>query len=608
MKDFTLNPDLKLGTVFETNGTSIKVALSRNLKELSQSHNGTVYSVGQIGSLIKLHIGRTILFAMVRMLRLQTDEEQAAQDTIDTFDRRVLEADLFGEARWVGSKSQLSFDRGVRTYPLPMQPVFLVTAAESRELYTAIEKNRSLAINNLISFGSYVGAVDVPCHADMDKFFGQHCAVLGSTGSGKSTAVAAVLHSVLDHKPTEDGACSPRIIIIDPHGEYGSAFGDRCTVFRSFDDGDGDDGTLVKLPYWLMSSDEFRQLIIGKTEFEATSQANVVYKALSHARMRAADLVVAADDAARFETANHPDLPMPISDAKEAAIASFNRDRPLPFSLAEFEAHITECQAKRYVGGNWVPVTDSEFQKSFASIIDKLRVLRTDSRIAFLMREHVEEGPNLDAVLAQFLAKIDAKPNEHIRILDISGLPNEVAGPLTAALARLLFSYKLHQSRDERERDPILLVCEEAHRYVPNRGEAQYTAAQESIRRIAREGRKYGIGLMLVSQRPADIESTVLSQCNSWLVLRLTNGADQEHVARFLPDTLSGLIKLLPSLPRREALFVGEAAAMPARIRLKNVPDGKRPQSADISFAEGWSNETPEAAVLAGVAARMQNL
>ena len=130
MKDFTLNPDLQLGTVFETNGTSIKVALSKNLSELSQSHNGTVYSVGQIGSLIKLHIGRTILFAMVRMLRLQTDEEQAAQESADTFDRRVLEADLFGEARWIASKNHLSFDRGVRTYPLPMQPVFLVTTSE----------------------------------------------------------------------------------------------------------------------------------------------------------------------------------------------------------------------------------------------------------------------------------------------------------------------------------------------------------------------------------------------------------------------------------------------------------------------------------------------
>lgn len=609
MKDFTLNPDLQLGTVFETNGTSIKVALSKNLSELSQSHNGTVYSVGQIGSLIKLHIGRTILFAMVRMLRLQTDEEQAAQESADTFDRRVLEADLFGEARWIGSKGHLSFDRGLRTYPLPMQPVFLVTISESRELYTAIEKNRPLAVNNLISFGSYVGAVDVRCHADMDKFFGQHCAVLGSTGSGKSTAVAAVLHSVLDHKPKEDGSCSPRIVIIDPHGEYGSAFNERCTVFRSYDDGAEDENISVSLPYWLMSSDEFRQLIIGKTEFEATSQANVIYKALAHARMHAAGLVVAANDPARLGGADHPELPTPIDDDKRNAIASFNRDSPLPFCLAEFESHIIFCQNRKKAAAGWVPYTDSEFEKkAFPSILDKLRVLRQDKRISFLMAEYGPESPDLSAILSQFLARKDEAPNEHIRILDISGLPNEVAGPLTAALARLLFSYKLHQSRDEREKDPILLVCEEAHRYVPNRGEAQYAAAQESIRRIAREGRKYGIGLMLVSQRPADIESTVLSQCNSWLVLRLTNGADQEHVGRFLPDTLSGLIKLLPSLPRREALFVGEAAALPARIRLSNVPENKRPKSADISFAQGWSNETPEQAELIDIAEKMQKI
>src|SRR3989304_7143714 len=125
-----------------------------------------------------------------------------------------------------------------------------------------------------------------------------------------------------------------------------------------------------------------------------------------------------------------------------------------------------------------------------------------------------------------------------IRIIDISGLPNEVAGPLSAMLARLLFQYKLCETAAERERDPVLLVCEEAHRYVPDRGEAEYAAAQSSIRRIAREGRKYGIGLMLVSQRPADVESTVISQCGTWLVLRLTNSADQQHVAPFLPDGL----------------------------------------------------------------------
>ena len=135
----------------------------------------------------------------------------------------------------------------------------------------------------------------------------------------------------------------------------------------------------------------------------------------------------------------------------------------------------------------------------------------------------------------------------------------------------------------------MLLVCEEAHRYVPDAGLAEYQSAQKAIRRIAKEGRKYGIGLMLVSQRPADLERTVLSQCNSWLVMRLTNIADQEHVKRFLPDSLAGLANLLPSLSRQEALFVGEAAAVPARITVRDLPKEQLPDSGDIRFVRGWS-------------------
>lgn len=177
-----------------------------------------------------------------------------------------------------------------------------------------------------------------------------------------------------------------------------------------------------------------------------------------------------------------------------------------------------------------------------------------------------------------------------MKIIDISGAPNEVAGTLTALICRLLFNFKVWQTREERERDPVLLICEEAHRYVPDRGEAQYREAQDAVRRIAKEGRKYGLGLMLVSQRPSDVESTVLSQCNSWLILRLTNGADQDHVRRFLPDSLSGITRMLSSLGRREAIFVGEAAALPARIRIRELGMNQLPDSRDISFVGGWAN------------------
>jgi hypothetical protein len=175
---------------------------------------------------------------------------------------------------------------------------------------------------------------------------------------------------------------------------------------------------------------------------------------------------------------------------------------------------------------------------------------------------------------------------------------------LTALIARLLFQYKLWQTREEREKDPVLFICEEAHRYVPNHGEAQYKEAQEAVRRIAKEGRKYGIGLMLVSQRPSDVEATVLSQCNSWIILRLTNASDQEHVSKFLPDSLIGLTKMLPSLTRREAIFVGEAAALPSRIRINKLSANQLPDSNDISFVNGWINEPTKIAELKKISDR----
>jgi DNA helicase HerA-like ATPase len=144
------------------------------------------------------------------------------------------------------------------------------------------------------------------------------------------------------------------------------------------------------------------------------------------------------------------------------------------------------------------------------------------------------------------------------------------------------------QTPEERAQDPVLLVCEEAHRYVPNRGEAQYEAAQEAIRRIAKEGRKYGVGLLLVSQRPSEVEATVLSQCNSWIVLRVTNDADREHVKAILPDSMAGLTKMLSGLRRQEAIFVGQAATLPSRIMLRTLSPDQLPKSNDVDFDKGW--------------------
>ena len=442
--------------------------------------------------------------------------------------------------------------------------------------------------------------------------FGMHCAVLGSTGSGKSGAVAALLHSVLEHKPNGTDLCRPRIIIIDPHGEYGQAFGNRAVVYRAYDPigHEQAQGEAIQLPYWLMSADEFRSLAIGKTEFEATSQNNVIYKALTYARLVAANLVdpspTSYGGAAPTDGGN-PDDPRPKAGVQTQAIVEFDRDKPRPFSLDELVNHITYLQGARARNAVLEKIPDGDFTKNFKSILDKLAILRRDPRIHFLMANWEAGAPTLSQTLGQFVSEAQAGDanKKDIRILDISGLPNEVAGPLAGMLARLLFQYKLYQTSDERKKDPILLVCEEAHRYVPDRGEAEYATAQIAIRRIAREGRKYGLGLMLVSQRPADVESTVISQCGTWLVLRLTNQADQQHVARFLPDGLSGMTKALPNLAQQEAIFVGEGASLPARVKIRNLTSDQLPRSQSAKFAEGWAGCGLSNAELELIAGRM---
>lgn len=612
MSAFALDPDLEIGIVFEVAGSAVKIALKRDITELTRSHSGRVYDVGQIGSIVKMHAGRRILFATVRLLRLQSDEEAAAlsvpqRKAVDQ-DRRVIEADLLGEAWFNAAEDKLSFKRGVSTYPLPLQAVHLITKEETDRLFASAEKSSEDGVDRLVPIGSYVGTTRVSCRANVDKLFGHHCAILGSTGSGKSSAVAAVLHSVLEHQGQPDHPTRPCIVLIDPHGEYAAAFNGKSQVFRAYNAlGQNPEGiATLKLPYWLMSSDEFRSLVIGKTEFEATSQANTVYKALAHARMVAAGLARSAigDIPNDLPAGQHPEQPMPMPGVTEEQLLAFDRDKPRPFRLDEFLAHIKGRQAKRWNNAAWADVTPSDFQKDYVSILNKFRVLTTDPRVRFLMEEHSAASPSLANILGQFL-NIDGAANACLKIVDISGLPNEVAGPLAGAIARLLFQYKLHQTREDREKDPMLFVCEEAHRYVPNRGDAQYEVAQSAVRRLAREGRKYGLGLMLVSQRPSDIEDTVISQCNSWIVLRLANSSDQEHVSRILPDSLAGMTKVLSSLPRQEALFVGEAAAIPARIKLRTLTKDQLPDSNDISFAKGWSSEGTTTPGLAAIVERM---
>ncbi|WP_305908646.1 DUF87 domain-containing protein [Methylomarinum sp. Ch1-1] len=549
----TRNPNepienLAIGQIIEVDGSRLVAELNPTLSELSRVYAGETYPIGQFGSIVRIHFGRRLVYALVGRLRMKS-EFQAERGLVpaSSSDERIVEADLFGEGEWVHGASgewELRFERGVSTYPLPQQTVYLTPKAELRFIY-------GKAKGAVVKLGQHVGSGGTPCLADLNELLGKHTAVLGSTGAGKSGTVAAIIHSILERGDTNSyEKWKPRIIILDPHGEYGSAFADHTKL-------SSDDGTLT-LPYWLLNFQETVALLIGKTEFVATSQANIVKSALI---------------SAREEGAQQLGL-----DANLITV-----DSPVPYKLSALKAKIEADKPPQ-----------ASKQDSHNSILQKLEVLMTDARLRFMMTEWNGDGNDPFPVVIKQLTGDGPQP----RIVDLSGVPNEVAGVSSAVIARTLFNLKIWQTQTERESDPVLLVCEEAHRYVPNRGEAQYEAAQEAIRRIAKEGRKYGVGLLLVSQRPSEVEATVLSQCNSWIVLRITNDADREHVRSILPDSMSGLTKMLSGLRRQEAIFVGQAAMLPSRILIRDLKPEQLPKSNDIDFDKGWQNDaTPDAQI-----------
>jgi hypothetical protein len=552
--------NLEIGAVLEVDGTHIIAELDPKITELTRVYGGIIYPIGQFGSIIKIHYGAKLIFGYVGRLRMKSEYEREKGLTPESSgSTRIIEADLFGEGEWIFDNDEwmLDFERGVTTFPLPQQKVYLTPHTDLGFIYGE-------GTGPVILLGEHVGSGGTPCYAEMNELLGKHTALLGSTGAGKSGTVAVLLHAILDRgSDAKHKNWHPQIVVLDPHNEYGHAFPDHVRLCTDEDS--------LKLPYWLLNMEETVSLFVGKTEEAATSQTNIIKNALLTARQDGAIKIGLSPD-------------------------EISVDSPIPYVLGNSSGH--DDFGKRddvldetgFIGAVNKQRPNNKNRKDhevFNKVIRKVDSLCRDGRLGFMMKDWAGDVDPLTIIVKQFLG--DSNP---IRIVDLSGIPNEVAGAASSAIARTLFSIKLWQTRSEREENPVLLVCEEAHRYVPNRGEAQYEAAQDAIRRLAKEGRKYGIGLMLVSQRPSEVEATVLSQCNSWIVLRITNDSDRSHVQGILPDSLAGLTKVLSGLRRREAIFVGQAAVLPSRILIRDlVKAGKSlPRSQDINFDTGWQN------------------
>ena len=539
---------LKIGRVVEVSGSKVIGELEGTVEDLHRTYKSRRYTVGQVGSIVKIEAGDKLVFGAVTALRMtETMLEGAAATGRNTpgdgaSNAKWLEIELFGEAVRTGlGESEFVFQRGVVTYPLPGQGIFVASVVELQRIYNRPNKPS-------VHVGTLSQAASLPVYLLTDELLGKHFAILGTTGSGKSCSVTVLLRSILEVAPRA------HVILLDPHNEYRRAFPDLAEVI---------DPTTLNLPHWLLNFEESVELFIGKTEHVATSQTNILKDAILAARRDfGADGIPAA---------------------------KITVDTPVPYRLGDMLAHIDAAMP-----------TQASKQDSYLKITNKAKTLQQDSRFSFMMRPDATVGDQLAEIVGQYLRiPVGNKP---LSIIDLSGVPSDVVDVVVSVLCRMVFDFAVWSPRPVQV--PVVLICEEAHRYAPRRDDAAFQPTKQALSRIAKEGRKYGVGLGLISQRPSELAESILSQCNTLIALRMSNEQDQNFVQRALPDSVRSLVSILPTLRTQEALVVGEGTVVPVRLRFNDLDKAHMPQSADVPFAALWETDGADADHVANVVRR----
>src|SRR5689334_23043007 len=513
-----------IGQVLEIAGSGSQIRMDGAALMALQSHSDpSVAMSGQVGSQVKMVVGNAWLIANVRTLRGDATGELVAH------------VDFLGEGK--NSSGRLSnFRRGVTRYPVRGAEVIPVTTDDLRSVFAASDEPH-------IEIGTVYPTDDIRGALYVDQMLSKHFAVLGSTGTGKSTSVALILHRISELSP------EGHILMIDPHGEYSAAF-KNCGELFNVDN--------LQLPYWLMNFEEHCEVILTTHGADRQRDADILAKCLLSARTKGKDM---------------------------SQYGKVTVDSPIPYLLTDFAAIIANEMGKLDRAGDTLP---------FQRLKTKLEELRADPRYTFMF-----SGMLVSDTMGTFIARLFRLPSQGrpISIVDVSGVPSEITSVVVSVLARMVFDYAIW-SRTEAQR-PLLLVCEEAHRYVPKDESAETgQAVRRILERIAKEGRKYGVSLGLITQRPSDLAEGVLSQCGTIISMRLNNDRDQACVRAAMPEGARGFLDAIPALRNRECIVCGEGVAIPLRVRFDDLEPEKRPASSDPSFSRLWRETGDEEGII----------
>ncbi|MEM7024987.1 MAG: DUF87 domain-containing protein, partial [Pseudomonadota bacterium] len=516
--------EVSLDDVAVTIGRVVSIRGSVIWGALFDDADGTTAKAARMGALVSMRGTDSRVFGIVNGLKREAQGGTQAE-------RTVFEVQVLGEIANGGPDAKTGFQRGVSSYPPLDAPVTTVTLRDLAKVYARPRSSN-------VHVGRLRHNRKVPAFVLTDSLLGKHFAVLGTTGAGKSCAVTVILRSILDDHP------QGHIILLDPHNEYASAFGDKAELLNPSN---------LQLPYWLLNFEEIAHVLIGgKGNEHAYAQGLILKEAILRAKKQFAG-----------------------EGADEGFITV---DTPVPYRLADLISGLKEGMGM---------LNKSERSSSpYLSLIARTESLRLDKRYAFMFSS-IAVRDTMKQVLGQLLRiPVDGKP---ITIIDISGVPSEIVDVVVSVLFRLTFELAIWSERGAAP--PMLLVCEEAHRYVPQEEGAGFAPTKQVVARIAKEGRKYGITLCLVSQRPSELSITSLSQCNTVFALRLSNEHDQAFVARALSENARWLVDSLPSLNTQEAVVVGDGVTVPVHIRFKDLKREHRPSSFDHSFSSSWRSE-----------------
>jgi hypothetical protein len=514
-----------VGQVIEIAGSGSQVRMDAAALVALQSHSDpSVAMSGQVGSQIKMVVGNAWLIANVRTLRGNDNGELVAH------------VDFLGEGSNDASGRLSNFRRGVTRYPVPGAEVLPVTTDDLRAVFAASNEPH-------IEIGTVYPTDDIRGALYVDPMLGKHFAVLGSTGTGKSTSVSLILHRISELSP------EGHILMIDPHGEYSAAF-KNCGELFNVDN--------LQLPYWLMNFDEHCEVLLTTHGADRQRDADILAKCLLAARTKGKDM---------------------------SQYGKVTVDSPLPYLLTDLHTILVNEMGKLDRAGDTLP---------FQRLKTKLEELRADPRYSFMF-----SGMLVSDSMPALIAKLFRLPShgKPISIVDVSGVPSEITSVVVSVLARMVFDYAIW-SRTEAQK-PLLLVCEEAHRYVPKDENSESgQAVRRILERIAKEGRKYGVSLGLITQRPSDLAEGVLSQCGTIVSMRLNNDRDQACVRAAMPEGARGFLDAIPALRNRECIVCGEGVAIPIRVRFDDLEPEKRPASSDPSFARLWRETGDETGII----------